>query len=98
MAYIEADCSITHEGRTFSAGGAVVTADVVVAYPMVNGILGDWHGRAIGTWRATSTWRTPRSFLSSTMSQIVAVVDGVRYTGRGAGVGCVYRGRRVAGR
>lgn len=76
------------------AGGAAVTPNAIVAYPKANGILGDWHGKPIGTWRAVSTWRTPRSFFPSTMSQIEATVDGITYTGRGAGEGMVYHGSR----
>jgi len=91
--YAETDCTVTHEGRTFEAGGAVVMPDHIVAYPEKDGVLCDWHGNAIGTWRATATWRTPRSWLSSAMSQIEATVDGITYTGRGAGVGMIYKGR-----
>jgi hypothetical protein len=92
--YVEHGCTVQHEGRSFTAGGAVVTDDRIIAYPGKDGILQDWHGNAIGTWRVLSTWRTPRSFLSSTMSGIEARVNGVRYVGRGAGVGMIFRGRR----
>jgi len=97
MTYIERNCTIEHEGRTFESGGAVVTPEHVVAYPKAGGILGDWHGNPIGTWRMVATWNTPRSFVSGTMSQIEAVVSGVLYTGRGAGVGMIYKGRRKSG-
>jgi hypothetical protein len=96
--FIEADYVFEHNGRKFEAGGAVVTPDYIVAYPGEDGVLNDWHGRAIGTWRAVSTWKTPRSFYSSTMSQIEATVDSVIYTGRGAGLSMIYRGRRKAAR
>lgn len=95
--YIERDCTFTHEGRTFEAGGAVVTPDSIVAYPGRDGVLTDWHGAILGTWRATSSWRTPHSFVSSRMYQIEANVRGVVYTGRGCGVGMVFRGKRKAG-
>jgi hypothetical protein len=72
----------------------VVTPDLITAYPDKDGVLNDWKGNPLGTWRATSTWRTPRSFFSDTMSQIEATVDGVTYTGRGAGIGMVFNGRR----
>lgn len=94
--FIETNCTVTHEGKSFEAGGAVVTHDHIVAYPKADGVLGDWHGNPIGTWRATSTWRTPRSYMSSTMSQIEAIVDGVTYTGRGAGEGMIFKGKRRA--
>jgi hypothetical protein len=91
--FVEQNCDFTHEGRTFTSGGAVVTPDLIVAYPKANGVLGDWHGNDIGTWCATSTWRTPRSYVSSTMSQIEATVNGVTYTGRGAGIGMIFKGK-----
>src|SRR5262249_31942743 len=65
----------------------------IVGYPGDNGALHDWHGNAIGSWRTVATWRTPRSYVSSTMSQIEATVDGATYTGRGAGKGMIYRGK-----
>ena len=93
MEYVEKNCCIEHEGKHFCAGGAVVTADRIVAYPAANGVLQDWHGKAIGTWRAVSSWSTPRSYMSSRMYQIEARVDGVTYTGRGCGIGMMYSGR-----
>ncbi len=57
-----------------------------------NGILTDWHGTPIGTYRIVATWRTPRSYVSNTMSQVEARINGVLYTGRSAGVGMAYTG------
>ena len=94
--YIETDCTFTAEGRSYTSGGAFVSPERIIAYPKENGVLGDWHGNAIGTWKAVSTWKTPRSYMSSTMSQIEAVVNGIKYTGRGCGIGMLYRGKRVA--
>jgi hypothetical protein len=91
--YIERSCRIEHEGRTFECGGAVVTPEAIVAYPRAGGVLGDWHGRPIGTWRAVSRWKTPRSSMSLTMSQIEAVVNGITYTGRGAGEEMIFKGK-----
>jgi hypothetical protein len=99
MTYVETDCTVTHEGRTFEAGGAVVTPDRIIAYPAADGILTDWHGRQLGTWRSVSSWRLAQwsPIGGWIMHQIEAVVDGVTYTGRGFGQGCLYRGRRKAG-
>ena len=94
--YVEPDCTFTHEGGSFTAGGAVVTPERIIAYPGKAGVLKDWHGNAIGTWRATATWRTPRSYVAGTMSQIVAKVNGATYTGRGAGEGMIFQGKRMA--
>lgn len=91
-----------YEGREFRAGGEWISDDYAVAYPSRGGVLTTWDGRAIGTWRATSTWRLPLTCWSaSTMSQIVAVIPDEQgrprtYTGRGSGVGMVWHGRRVA--
>jgi hypothetical protein len=91
--FVEQDCTFEAQGRKFESGGAFVSPSHIIAYPKENGVLGDWHGNAIGTWRAVSTWKTPRSYMSSTMSQIEAVVDGIRYTGRGAGEGMIFKGK-----
>lgn len=92
-AYVEKNCTFTHEGQTFEAGGAIVTKGRITAYLGKNGVLTDWHGNALGTYRIVSTWKTPRSFVSSTMHQVHAKVDGQTYTGRSAGVGMVFNGR-----
>lgn len=94
MDYIEQDCTF----KGFEAGGAVVTPDYIVAYPKADGVLGDWHGNPIGTWRTVASWPTPRSYVASRMLQIEATVDGVVYTGRGAGVSMIYKGKRKAKR
>lgn len=59
------------------------------------GPLNDWNGNKIGTARIVSSWATPKSYVSSRMYQIEATIDGVRYTGRGAGSGMVWGGRPV---
>lgn len=96
--YVETDCTIEHEGRKFESGGAVVSEQFVIGYPgkFVTGVapLQDWHGKTIGTCCILSTWKTPRSFVSSTMSSIECWVKGVRYVGRGAGEGMILRAKR----
>lgn len=94
--YVETACTVDLQGRTFESGGAYVDRDRIVAYLGPNGILQDWHGRPIGRWRALSTWKTPRSFISRTMSSVLATVGGTTYVGRGAGEGMLFRGRRKA--
>lgn len=95
MAYVETDCTIEHEGRTFESGGAIVTPDAIIAYPARDGVLTDWHSRPIGTWKQIASWPVD-SYIGSTMYQIEARVNGVVYTGRGFGVSCIYRGKRKA--
>lgn len=96
--YIETDCTIQHQGKTFIAGGAVVTADRITAYLGKDGVLTDWHGEKLGTYRITSKWRTPRSYVSDVMNQVEASVNGVVYVGRSAGVGMSFSGKRKAGK
>lgn len=91
--YIEHDCVIEHDGQRFESGGAFVSPAFLIAYLGKNGVLSDWHGRRLGTYRITSTWRMA-SWISRTMHQVEAAVAGVRYTGRSCGVGMIYRGRR----
>ena len=101
MQYVEQNCTIKHEGREFAAGGAVVTPDFIIGYvgkPVPGAArrdLTDWHGNKIGTCYISSTWKTPHSYVSDVMHQIYARVDGVDYTGRGAGEGMIFKGRRV---
>jgi hypothetical protein len=97
MSYIEKDCTVTHKGRSFEAGGAVVTPNHIVAYLAKDGALTDWHGKPLGTYRIVATWRTPRSYVSTTMHAVHARVDGVVYKGRSAGVGMVFCGKRSKG-
>ena len=109
--YIETDCTITHEGRTFDASGAVVTPEAAIAYVgalvnvnphgtsmrITNGTraLNDWHGNQIGTCYISRSWRV-FSYLGSHMNQIYARINGVDYTGRGFGEGMSVRLRRCA--
>jgi len=69
-------------------------ANEIVAYLGRNGILTDWPGNKIGTYKIVRSWKTPRSAYSSEMYQVEATVGGVKYTGRSAGVGMAYRGKR----
>jgi len=95
--YVEKDCIFTFQGKDFEAGGAFVSPTHIVAYPAKDGILNDWHGHAIGTWRAVSSWKLPLSaWISDRMYQIEATVNGTVYTGRGCGVNMLYRGKRKA--
>jgi hypothetical protein len=94
--YIEQDCTFTHDGKGFTAGGAVVTDSHITAYLGKDGVLTDWHGEKLGTYRIVSTWSTPRSYVSSSMHAVHATVNGVVYKGRSAGVGMSFNGKRSA--
>lgn len=85
---------ITHEGREFANAGYTRTETHLVAYLGKDGKLTRWDGEVIGTYRIVATWRTPRSFVSSTMNQVEArLADGSKWTGRSAGEGMIYQGR-----
>jgi hypothetical protein len=100
MEYVEQNCVITHEGREFESGGAVVTPYYVIAYvkDVLNNIvtLTDWHGNELGHGRVKAYWATPRSYISSRCYQIDGTINGVTYTGRSAGVGMIWKGKRKA--
>jgi hypothetical protein len=93
--YIEKDCVIEHAGCKFESGGCVVTTDKIVAYLGKEGKLTTWSGQIIGTYKITSTWKTPRSAYSSTRNQVYALVDGIGYQGQSDGIGMVFMGKRV---
>lgn len=99
--YVESGCVFEHKGRQFELGGAIITDEWIVGYvgkfdPATQSrSLTDWHGKILGACRIVATWKTPRSYISSTMHQIEATVNGVRYTGRSAGTGMIYRGKRA---
>ena len=84
---------IVHEGKEYAARGAEVTPAYAVAYPGKDGILKDWGGKAIGTWRAVASWPMPHAWIAPRMYQIEAVIQGRTYTGRGCGEGMLWRGK-----
>ena len=94
MNYIEKDCTVSFQGNTYENAGAFVSPKHIVAYLGDNGALTDWHGKRLGAYWITATWKTPRSWVSSTMHQVLATVDGVQYTGRSTGKGMIFQGRR----
>lgn len=93
--FIETDCTIEHNGRKFTAAGAFVSDQYVVAYVGKDWTLTDWHGNKLGNCHVSSSWRI-NSFRSDRMYQIYATINGVQYTGRGLGEGMVCRFRRCA--
>jgi hypothetical protein len=90
--------SITWRGYTAMgalwdpASGRVVG---YVAHDVFGPVLASGAGdRVLCRLRCVSTWRTPRSWLSSTQSAYRATIDGAEYVGRGAGEGCLLRLRK----
>ena len=111
MAYIETNCTIEHEGKSFEAGGAFVNENYAVGYVgellnvntsgtamrVTNGTraLTNWHGEQIGTCYISTGWPI-RSYIGSRMYQIYARINGVDYTGRGFGEGMSVNLKRCA--
>jgi hypothetical protein len=100
--YVEQDCTFEHAGRKFEAGGAVVTDKFITAYLKAmcswsshehSGILTDWHGKQIGTYRVLSSWPI-HSFITDRMYSVECFVNGVRYVGRSAGAGMAINAKR----
>jgi len=91
--YVEQDCTIEHEGRKFTAGGAIVSEQFITAYLGKDGVLTDWHGKQIGTYRVLSSWPI-RSYLTDRMYSVECFVNGTRYVGRGCGVGMSVNAKR----
>lgn len=61
------------------------------------GVLTDFRGKKVGTYRVTASWRTPNSRVSDRMLQVVATVGGTRYTGRSMGNNMAFHGKKMAG-
>ena len=99
MEYVEKDCIFTIQGKSFESGGAFVSDAYLIAYPSENGILKDWHGREIGTWRTVSTrpaiFFGHHSWIGSKYYYMRATVDGKVYALRGFGTGMVAKGKRI---
>ena len=97
--FIESGCTVQHEGRTFEAGGAIVTPERLVAYPGENGQLNDWHGNKIGTYYVISSREAVffghRSWIGSHYYFMRAKVGGKRYSLRGFGAGMVAMGKAL---
>jgi len=57
--------------------------------------LTDWHGNIIGKCYFSSSWKI-NSYISDSMHQVYATVDGITYTGRSCGEGMAFKGKRTA--
>lgn len=111
MEMIERDCTITHDGKSFTYGGAYVVGDRALVYvgepwdrPLTaqryQGPVTDWHGKAIGAYREVSRWRVPNGWRSGWMvSYRVIMTDengaATYWYGRGSGEGMSLSLRRL---
>ena len=102
--YVEQDCTFTHEGRTFEAGGAVVTPEYAIGYVKsmfiedeynhwATGLITDWHGLFLGSILYAKVFRAPSMIR---MYQVEATINGVKYTGRTQGNSMIWKGKRMA--
>jgi hypothetical protein len=111
--FIETDCTVSHEGRTFTARGAYVTESSAIVYvgkpwdsPISaqrwQGPVTDWHGKVIGAYREVSRWRVPNGWVSGWVHAYrVNITDesgaATYWYGRGSGEGMMLRLRRFKG-
>jgi len=97
--FVEQNCTIEFQGRSFTAGGAAVSDTHCIAYPAKGGELHDWHGNVIGTYRVLSSRRAVffghRSWQGERYYFMRATVNGRQYSLRGFGVGMVAMGRAL---
>jgi hypothetical protein len=98
-AYVEQNCTIEHEGRQFTSGGAVVSESYLVAYPDEGGVLKDWHGNIIGTYTVLGSrpaiFFGHRSWQGSTYYYMRGHVGKAYYSLRGFGHGMIAKGKRT---
>ncbi len=88
--------SITHEGRTFTAGGAMVSESLIIGYPHAPGegylVLRTWEGAPIFPIYRTGT---STGFYGSTIEHFASVGPylGRFWHGKGSGLGMFLRMR-----
>ena len=94
---VETDCKFTFEGQTFESGGAAITPNFAIGYMSDDMTrVKSWYGQDLGSARVVASWKTPRSYVSSRYYQVECTISGVRYTGRTAGGGMLWKGKRKA--
>jgi len=90
--------TIIHDGREYTALGSTMTPDRAVGYLKCGEShqITTWNGETLGYTQIVASWQTSRSEVSSRMYQIRANINGIWYTGRCAGDGTLWRGKRCA--
>lgn len=93
--YIEQNTYFEVNGEQYWSGGAIVNDDICIGYLGKDGYtLTNWAGDRLGDYAIKSTWKTPKSYVSSKMHQVEVCVFGKIYTGRSAGIGMLFKGKR----
>lgn len=99
--------TIVHEGRAFTAQGALVSDDRLVCYLSgadsfigARGEARTWNGARLGTYEITGRWEARffgrRSWMASHYHSVrITLQDGREYVGRGFGNGMVCFARRA---
>lgn len=97
MAQIEQDCTVEFEGKQFTAGGAIITDDIIIGYMSEKmNCVNTWHGDLISnTVVLWSSWRTPHSYISSHMYQVRVLYKDHWYSGRTAGGNMIVKLKRL---
>ena len=94
-AYVETDCTVEHEGRQFTAGGAYYDSTRLVAYWGPGETVTTWHGDIIGRLTVVSSWRVWSPMTDRHYAIRVTLVDGSHWYGRCCGEGMSLSCRRV---
>lgn len=86
--YIEKDCTIEHNGRTFEAGGSYIVGDVALVYVSKregeNFRCTDWHGKTLGAvlTHKVGAWRYPPRGIPYRMAYVRVSMNGREWWGR----------------
>lgn len=90
---------IAHNGREYSALGAIVTPDYLACYPHADGTVKSWDGATLGPYQVLSSrlavFFGHHSWQGSRYYYMRAIVRDRTYSIRGFGVGMLARGRAV---
>ncbi len=91
--------TIVFEGKEFTSMGAARFGDRIIAYTSSDmKHVTSWGSEVLGTMRVTSSWKMPYNcWISDRQYQVVAVIDGKRYTGRTMGGCMIVRLREMKG-
>jgi len=90
-AFVERDCTVKHEGRSYEAGGAYRVGTKALVYVSADGTrVTTWHGEPVGWAEVVSQIKLPRwSYVSGSYiySYRVRMHDYTEWYGRGGGAG-----------
>jgi hypothetical protein len=79
----------------YGAGTTLTETHLHAAYLADDGKVKSAHGQVIGSYRVTSSWPTPGSWIATRRCHVRAIVHGRTYHGQSWGKGMVFNGRRL---